>query len=108
MKSYVFLIDLDGVLADWSHRLPLIQQEPEDRESFYAAMPNDPATMIRSLPNVLSVSILVYFDMAHRLAFAAAVAEYEHEPDPVVRVGCDVVKCRATDIPGVDNDGLGR
>ena len=42
MKSYVFLIDLDGVLADWSHRLPLIQQEPEDREAFYAAMANDP------------------------------------------------------------------
>ncbi len=42
MKSYVFLVDLDGVMADWSHRLPLIHQEQPDWEAFYAAMPADP------------------------------------------------------------------
>jgi hypothetical protein len=42
MTGYALLFDLDMVLADWSHRLPLIQQEPPDREAFYAAMPADP------------------------------------------------------------------
>ena len=42
MKSYVFLWDIDMVLADWSHRLPHIQKEPQDWPAFYEAMPNDP------------------------------------------------------------------
>lgn len=60
MKSYVFLFDLDMVLADWTHRLPLIHitkidgdtpmdispaNDPKpiaDWDGFYAAMPRDP------------------------------------------------------------------
>ena len=35
--SHVVLFDLDGVIADWSHRLPL----GVGTDEFYAAMPND-------------------------------------------------------------------
>lgn len=35
--THVVLFDLDGVIADWSHRLPL----GIGTDEFYAAMPND-------------------------------------------------------------------
>jgi hypothetical protein len=36
-RSYVFLWDIDGVLADWNHRLMCC-----DRDEFYARMKDDP------------------------------------------------------------------
>lgn len=35
MKAYIF--DIDGTIADCSHRIPHIQQEPKDWDSFYGA-----------------------------------------------------------------------
>lgn len=38
----VAVIDLDGVIADVRHRLPLIEQTPKDWDGFFAACVNDP------------------------------------------------------------------
>ena len=39
VHCYVF--DIDGTLADCSHRLPFIQTTPKDWRSFFAAVDND-------------------------------------------------------------------
>lgn len=39
MRTYIF--DIDGTIADLSHRLPHIQKEPKDWPSFFAAVPDD-------------------------------------------------------------------
>lgn len=39
MKCYLF--DIDGTLADLSHRLPHIQKEPKDWDAFFAACGDD-------------------------------------------------------------------
>ncbi len=39
MKCYIF--DIDGTLADCSHRLPHIQKEPKDWQAFFAACDRD-------------------------------------------------------------------
>ncbi len=39
MKCYLF--DIDGTLADLSHRLPHIQKEPKDWDAFFAECAND-------------------------------------------------------------------
>lgn len=39
MRCYIF--DIDGTIADLSHRLPHIQKEPKDWQSFFAACHDD-------------------------------------------------------------------
>lgn len=39
MRCYIF--DIDGTLADLSHRLPHIQKQPKDWRAFFAACGND-------------------------------------------------------------------
>lgn len=39
MQCYIF--DIDGTLADLSHRLPHIEKTPKDWRSFFAACPDD-------------------------------------------------------------------
>lgn len=39
MRTYIF--DIDGTIADLSHRLPLIQKTPKDWPAFFAACPDD-------------------------------------------------------------------
>jgi hypothetical protein len=38
----VAVLDIDGVLADVSHRLPHLQRRPKDWAAFFAAMADDP------------------------------------------------------------------
>lgn len=37
----IYIFDIDGTLADLSHRLHFIQQEPQDWRGFFAACPQD-------------------------------------------------------------------
>lgn len=37
----IYLVDIDGTLADLSHRLHFIQQKPADWDGFFAACPGD-------------------------------------------------------------------
>src|SRR5580698_5056894 len=37
----IYIFDIDGTLADISHRLHFIQQEPKDWRAFFAACPDD-------------------------------------------------------------------
>src|SRR4051812_16941628 len=39
MRTYIF--DIDGTIADLSHRLPHIQKDPKDWRTFFAACAND-------------------------------------------------------------------
>lgn len=39
MRCYIF--DIDGTIADLSHRLPHIQKTPKDWDAFFAACPDD-------------------------------------------------------------------
>jgi predicted secreted acid phosphatase len=39
MRCYIF--DIDGTIADLTHRLPHIQSTPKDWRSFFAACPDD-------------------------------------------------------------------
>lgn len=39
MRTYIF--DIDGTIADLSHRLPHIQKDPKDWDSFFAACTDD-------------------------------------------------------------------
>lgn len=39
MRCYIF--DIDGTLADCSHRLPHIQKQPKDWRAFFAAVEHD-------------------------------------------------------------------
>jgi phosphoglycolate phosphatase-like HAD superfamily hydrolase len=41
MSTPVYVFDIDGTLADCSHRLPHIQKEPKDWRSFFAACKYD-------------------------------------------------------------------
>lgn len=37
----IYLVDIDGTLADLTHRLHFIQKEPADWDGFFAACPDD-------------------------------------------------------------------
>jgi hydroxymethylpyrimidine pyrophosphatase-like HAD family hydrolase len=37
----IYIFDIDGTLADLSHRLHFIQQKPADWDAFFAACPSD-------------------------------------------------------------------
>ena len=37
----IYLVDIDGTLADLSHRLHFIQKKPADWDGFFAACPHD-------------------------------------------------------------------
>jgi phosphoglycolate phosphatase-like HAD superfamily hydrolase len=53
MKCYLF--DIDGTLADLTHRLPHIQKEPKDWDAFFAACRDDrPIEHIVDLVHALS------------------------------------------------------
>lgn len=47
-----FLFDIDGTLADLSHRLPHIQKEPKDWEAFFDACEDD-----TSIPHVIEIAV---------------------------------------------------
>lgn len=51
----LYLVDIDGTLADLSHRLHFIEKQPADWPSFFAACPDD-----KPIPEVITtVSMLV-------------------------------------------------
>ncbi len=61
MRCYIF--DIDGTLADCSHRLPHIQKTPKDWRSFFAACIDDkPITHIITLAQHLADAgaVIVY------------------------------------------------
>lgn len=39
MRCYIF--DIDGTIADLSHRLPHIQKEPKDWDAFFGCVADD-------------------------------------------------------------------
>jgi phosphoglycolate phosphatase-like HAD superfamily hydrolase len=39
--DHCYIFDIDGTLADLTHRLPFIQQTPKDWDGFFAACPGD-------------------------------------------------------------------
>ena len=41
MKVMCYIFDIDGTLADCSHRLPYIQKQPKDWRAFFAACLDD-------------------------------------------------------------------
>jgi ABC-type sugar transport system ATPase subunit len=41
MNHMIYIVDIDGTLADLSHRLHFIEQKPPDWDAFYAASPQD-------------------------------------------------------------------
>lgn len=51
MAGYVIAFDIDGVLADWSHRVGNMKTDPE---AFYEAMPRDPTLPGAVLWNLLA------------------------------------------------------
>lgn len=54
--KYCYLFDIDGTLADLTHRLHHIQKQPKDWDAFFAACPRDmPIAHICSLARTLSV-----------------------------------------------------
>jgi hypothetical protein len=58
MRCYVF--DIDGTLADITHRLPLIQKEPKDWDAFFDACSKDKPikhmiTLVRILVDCSSI-----------------------------------------------------
>jgi phosphoglycolate phosphatase-like HAD superfamily hydrolase len=60
MKCYLF--DLDGTLADLSHRLPLIQKDPKDWDAFFAACGDDaPISHIIGVAQALMTSGCLVF-----------------------------------------------
>lgn len=64
MKAVVF--DIDGTLADISHRLHFIQQEPKDWDSFFGAMMDDkPIESVR----LVCGSLLGLENACHGLGF---------------------------------------
>jgi phosphoglycolate phosphatase-like HAD superfamily hydrolase len=46
----IYIFDIDGTLADISHRLHFIQQEPKDWRGFFAACPKD-----KPIPEVVAI-----------------------------------------------------
>lgn len=40
-QTLFYLVDIDGTIADLSHRLHFIQQKPADWDGFFAACPDD-------------------------------------------------------------------
>jgi hypothetical protein len=38
----IAVLDIDGVLADVRHRLPLLERSPKDWDGFFAGIPDDP------------------------------------------------------------------
>lgn len=54
MRTYIF--DIDGTLADLSHRLPFIQQTPKDWDGFFGACAAD-APIIHMIKLAIDVSL---------------------------------------------------
>lgn len=50
MHCYIF--DIDGTLADLSHRLPHIQKEPKDWDAFFGAVADD-----APIPHIIRLAI---------------------------------------------------
>jgi hypothetical protein len=80
----VAAVDIDGVLADVRHRLHLVEQQPKDWESFFAAAPADPllpqgADTVRRLAEVCRV---VYLSGRPERCRADTLAWLEHHALP--------------------------
>lgn len=63
MNSNLYVFDLDGTLADCSHRLHFIQQTPPDWHAFFSSCVDDPPikwvlTLARRMQNYGSLVIL--------------------------------------------------
>lgn len=104
-KPYVLLFDIDGVLADWSHRLHFIKRQNwqdiflPDWDAFYAAMPDDPV-----LPGAIIYNLLVgQSRFLHRqVSLGKAACEY-----PVVDcVTCRPEKMRCVTVDWFERNGL--
>lgn len=99
---YAIAFDLDGVIADWSHRLPLIQPTNgmvSDWHSFYEAMPDDP-----TLPGAV-----VYNLLANQSAMIqqAVIAKALNIDIPCVDVlTCRPEKMRAVTLEWFERNGL--
>lgn len=62
MKKPCYIFDIDGTLADCSHRLHYIQKEPKDWPSFFAACSDDkPIAHINRLCEALSDGAPIIF-----------------------------------------------
>ena len=49
--SRCYLFDLDGTIADLTHRLPHIQKTPKDWDAFFAACPDD-----KPIPHIITLA----------------------------------------------------
>ena len=102
-QSYCILWDLDGCIADWSHRLHYInngetfpQQKRENIDAFYAAMPDDPVMPGAAIWNLL----------ANQAAMIqkAVIAKALNVDYPV----CDILTCRPEKMRAVTLDWFER
>lgn len=66
----IFVFDLDGVLADDTHRVPFIKQTPKDFKSFYEAIPLD--APIRPMIELCALAML----SKHQVEFWTNRPEY--------------------------------
>lgn len=64
------IVDIDGTIADCTHRLHYIQKTPKDWDSFFAATNDDAAI----LPMVVLIGSLVYNNY-HRVAYVSGRPE---------------------------------
>lgn len=114
MTSYVLLFDIDGCIADWSHRLhhieitkiegnqpidirPIMDPKPyADWDAFYAAMPDDPV-----LPGATIWNLLANQAAMIQKAVIAKALNIEY---PV----CDILTCRPEKMRAVTVDWLER
>lgn len=59
MKKKAIVFDIDGTLADNTHRLHFIQQEPKDWDSFFEECDKD--GRINPIINILNILLQAYF-----------------------------------------------
>lgn len=58
----IYIFDIDGTLADLSHRLHFIQQKPKDWHGFFAACPDD-----APIPAVIAIAKALAPDFSIKL-----------------------------------------
>jgi hypothetical protein len=68
-EPMIYLVDIDGTIADLTHRLPLIQKEPADWDAFYMAAGED-----KPIWEVITV-VRALFDSGQRVIMSSGRSE---------------------------------
>ena len=107
MSAYAIIFDLDGCLADWSHRLhyieikgPVMDPKPNaDWDAFYDAMPDDPV-----LPGAVLYNLLV--NQSRFLQRQVALGKGSFDVPVVDILTCRPEKMRAVTESWFERNGL--